>query len=1429
MKKNKSFIISVVLGLCLFFIGKTILAATGVIEDTVPVNVGYVESNDAIAVRIIPNPEHLSIARWYQMKGFTGAPQALLVDGYEAIRDGRTVYVNAANIKGKEIFTNVYLISYNQDPSIKTIDILGQIVKNWKFNTDLKEIVSPSPRCEISLVTCEKDSDCPSSQFCLANDSSNTSLSMSHTCQLKTEKNCLIDADCPQNFFCNSVKAKIIRDIKRISKTEEIKQALKSYKDQNGYYPRLESGSYLSGQSVSVWPSWGESFLSEISLSKNFVDPINDLGYCSGFESKTCWNKDTKRFYSNLDGTLVLPPSSFAFIYKTDTKGLNYNLCSTMETRQPTAELSFNFSPQTTSNSNCVVSTGVVSGSSISNTAPRLVNSYLLGEADQSFNGSIEAYDDQRNPLTFKIESSINWEQAGWSAAPILKLSSNSNQRKVYAEKAGKPGVYPVTIIISDGQDKNNILSTSTNITIINSKSFIEAENIEYLLNPITPLNYTFYFTNPNIDDYETAATVTKVNGIGNFDLLSLEKSVEMVGSGRYKVSYKGLIPTTKEFISDSVYTYRVSVKDKFKEVTSKDFKITIKSEGPSLNFNCAGFNRSSNSYSCLLGPLEQAGQKLSYSNNNLNFAGLKIFTSGANAYLNSVSTDFDSAHSSSVIDIKAKNQYGASTTKSFKLEIQTFCGDGVKQEQNSERRGGIYNNGQEDCDGAEGVALNAETSSETAQYACATFSRNTPNPITNNNYCVFKSPVDGGGFCGDTYCQVKHENKDNCPQDCMSICVPNCSKLGHDCGDNGCGGSCGDCAIGDECFGGKCCLNEGTFSVVGGSGTTAQKVYLNEKLIDSSKLTPFVGKILHGKNVLAIQVTDSKLSQIKATIKQVSQVVDKNNIPKNTCRNLSTSNLKNWKCSNTALNYTEGEKQYSWFSLDYNEKNWILPNSGFNDGYGTVWALDYSPVNSDGKCADDNCNQLKTTTCRYTFFGDATSTESCDPDSSTKECGSNGCGGNFRPDNCAAAKHKNNNFYCGSDNKCTCDKLTCDQAGIAKGSEGSRCGIIDDRCNSKIDCGAACGEGLYCKLPKDKENAKTDYTCQKKCWYKTVVTASMDIRQGDEPEPTKCAVKKLNDDPHCNNYNPPTCPTDCPTRKIISTGLKNDSCYEWKHILWSLIDYKVFKERYKYRCEKKESDWVCYGDLCPNGNIDNNGDCTCKPKCDANSCGDDSCGGVCNEGDCAQGTVCGDNGKCQPCTASCDYENSCGGSDKCNGICTNGTCPLTLKGQQSICENSTCVCKPDCTGKACGADDGCGGKCYNIENTCANTNQSCLTGGCKDNIGACESELDNIESQEACWSKQSEGTCPLNTTDKCFWSDSVGCDSLNISLTSQRYCGKILTRSVCQNAVKIHKCRWMTLGYCTNPKKESDCKSNLTYGSCVTNHIDTGCLWAFR
>ncbi|MDI1476283.1 hypothetical protein [Polyangium sp. y55x31] len=61
-------------------------------------------------------------------------------------------------------------------------------------------------------------------------------------------------------------------------------------------------------------------------------------------------------------------------------------------------------------------------------------------------------------------------------------------------------------------------------------------------------------------------------------------------------------------------------------------------------------------------------------------------------------------------------------------------------------------------------------------------------------------------------------------------------------------------------------------------------------------------------------------------------------------------------------------------------------------------------------------------------------------------------------------------------------------------------------------------------------------------------------------------------------------------------------------------------------------------------------------------------------------------------CTPSCTGK-SCGASNGCGGKCANGSCPAgTTCGGGGV--YAQCGCTPQCSGKSCGAPDGCGGIC---------------------------------------------------------------------------------------------------------------------------------------
>jgi len=258
-------------------------------------------SSDAIAVRVLPNNKHYSATRWYKEQNFKGSPQSIFVDGYEAVRDGRTVYVAATNIvdtdnnnvlsKSDVLYTNIYIISYSQEAENSTLDILGQLLTHWKFNINLTK---PG------------------------------------NCKQETQTVCSNSGECATNDYCQGSKAVIIRDVKRLADLSDLNTILANYKNShNGLCPKLLSGTYLPGKSISTWPSWQANLSAELGAALP-IDPINKLGQCSEdpienkkYNQTTCWNETEKKFSVVSYPVFNLPKSSFAYLYLTEEDGKN--------------------------------------------------------------------------------------------------------------------------------------------------------------------------------------------------------------------------------------------------------------------------------------------------------------------------------------------------------------------------------------------------------------------------------------------------------------------------------------------------------------------------------------------------------------------------------------------------------------------------------------------------------------------------------------------------------------------------------------------------------------------------------------------------------------------------------------------------------------------------------------------------------------------------------------------------------------------------------------------------------------------------------------------------------------------------------------------------------------------------------------------------
>jgi len=364
-------------------------------------------SPDAIAARVIPNFNHLSPLRWYQANVKTqGSPQSLQVDGYEAVRDGRTVYINTANISGNNFYTNIYVISYNQTADTTTLDIFGQILAHWNFNTNLSN-----------------------------------------------------PAD----------KEKTVRDTKKLADLAEIKTVLENYKNKYGYYPKLSSGSYITGRSISTWPSWQATLGKESGITLP-VDPINKLGSCgeANYNATTCWDENKKAFAdpNPSDSNFELPVGSNAYVYNVDANGGNYNVCAIMESGYLT----------TLEQGACYGSASVKVGGGSFNNPPVIVCGALAGSPDKEFKGYVKAYDSDA------VDSITSWTitdqtVAGWSP---LKLNSSkvNNQKEVYSLKAGAPGHYSFVLEVSDSRGAKTSTICSITIKAVCGNTITESDEI---------------------------------------------------------------------------------------------------------------------------------------------------------------------------------------------------------------------------------------------------------------------------------------------------------------------------------------------------------------------------------------------------------------------------------------------------------------------------------------------------------------------------------------------------------------------------------------------------------------------------------------------------------------------------------------------------------------------------------------------------------------------------------------------------------------------------------------------------------------------------------------------------------------------------------------------------------------------------------------
>jgi hypothetical protein len=610
----------------------------GFLKDTKPSYVlaqSGMSSPDAIAIRVIPNSSHQSVSRWYKEQGFKGSPQALTIDGYDALRDGRTVYVNATNVSDTNLYTNIYLISYNQDADNATKSILDQIISHWKFNSNKTD-----------------------TGYCA-----------------ETTKVCLIDADCPNKQYCGSPKAKITRDTKRLADLAEMEIAIENYKRSKGYYPKLTSGTYLPGKTISTWPSWQQTLAKDLGTGLP-TDPINKLGGCNGFDSITCWKESTKEFAdpTPADNEFNLPNGSNTFVYTAASDGSSYNICGVMESGLVTA-----------------LDEGACSGSASATTVqyvgettnnnPVINCGTLVGNPGKLFKGYISASDSDGDTLSWTMNNTgVAWLDN------VFGNTTNPNQKEINGT-AGPKGVYSLDITVSDNRGGTETKTCSINITNSALPVVTPMPDKEIVIGKT--LDFTIYASDPT-EKYPLTFAISP----------SLTCTVQSGRNCHINQAIGNSFSASPGGTNNSISVRATNSLGISSPVQSFNLKVINHKPIIAKPLGCATSVRINNTYQpCTITAADSDGHSIKAYNISSSPAnsGLTIDTNGIISGTPTVAGNY-------TITVTAVDQYDAvSEPENFVLTVKTYCGDNIRQVVNDEGKS-------EECDRSDKAGKNCVT-----------------------------------------------------------------------------------------------------------------------------------------------------------------------------------------------------------------------------------------------------------------------------------------------------------------------------------------------------------------------------------------------------------------------------------------------------------------------------------------------------------------------------------------------------------------------------------------------------------------------------------------------------------------------------------------------------------------------------------------------
>ena len=256
------------------------------------------KNQDLIGVQVFENAGRLSARDWFISKGFSGIEryQNIIVDGYDAISDGRNIYISSLNeLSDKRVHSYIYLFGINENSQANTKQVLDKIMSTLKFNINIPERnscvagngVSGGQYLPLNLnniavtgLFCSSDFDC--------RNSSGVPTSTS-------------------NGLCANAKTKFQNDWKRLTLVRDIQGKLETYRANNGQYPALLAGTYIPGYTNTHWPSWNRLLEAIGPVAQPPINKWSACGHCANPEGGRFAACSTDADCSVNAGTCVLP------------------------------------------------------------------------------------------------------------------------------------------------------------------------------------------------------------------------------------------------------------------------------------------------------------------------------------------------------------------------------------------------------------------------------------------------------------------------------------------------------------------------------------------------------------------------------------------------------------------------------------------------------------------------------------------------------------------------------------------------------------------------------------------------------------------------------------------------------------------------------------------------------------------------------------------------------------------------------------------------------------------------------------------------------------------------------------------------------------------------------------------------------------------